>query len=50
MQVTARQGDVLHIPSNVLHTVQALEDSVALDVFSPIRADWLMGKDAYLRR
>jgi hypothetical protein len=30
--------------------VVALEDSQALDVFSPVRTDWLTGKDDYLRR
>jgi quercetin dioxygenase-like cupin family protein len=49
-EVVLRQGDVLHIPSNVPHRVVALEDSLALDVFSPPRADWLTGKDDYLRR
>ena len=29
---------------------EALEDSVALDVFSPVREDWVRGDDAYLRR
>jgi hypothetical protein len=28
----------------------ALEDFFGLDVFSPIRLDWLTGKDDYLRR
>jgi len=41
---------VLLIPSNVPHRVVALEDSLALDVFSPVRVDWLTGKDDYLRR
>jgi quercetin dioxygenase-like cupin family protein len=49
-EVVVRPGDVLHIPSNVPHRVLALEDSLALDVFSPVRADWLTGKDDYLRR
>jgi quercetin dioxygenase-like cupin family protein len=49
-EIVARPGDVLHIPSNVPHRVVALEDSLALDVFSPIRADWLSGQDDYLRR
>jgi len=43
-------GEVLLIPSHVPHRVVALEDSMALDVFSPIRSDWLTGNDAYLRR
>jgi quercetin dioxygenase-like cupin family protein len=49
-EIVLRAGDVLVIPSNVPHRVVALEDSQALDVFSPVRTDWLTGKDDYLRR
>jgi|SRR5579875_185371 quercetin dioxygenase-like cupin family protein len=49
-QVIVRAGEVLHIPSNVPHRAVALEDTVDLDIFSPIRADWLSKDDAYLRR
>ena len=42
-------GDVLHIPPNVPHEALALEDTVDIDVFSPPRADWIDGSDAYLR-
>lgn len=42
-------GETLVIPSNVVHAAEALEDTVDLDVFSPIREDWLRGDDAYLR-
>jgi quercetin dioxygenase-like cupin family protein len=49
-EMVLREGELLHIPSNVPHRVVALEDSLALDVFSPVRADWLTGKDDYLRR
>jgi quercetin dioxygenase-like cupin family protein len=45
-----RQGEVLHIPSNVPHRAVALEDTLDLDIFSPIRTDWLTKDDAYLRR
>jgi len=48
-EVLVRAGQVLHIPSNVPHKAVALEDTVAFDVFSPIRTDWLTGNDAYLR-
>jgi quercetin dioxygenase-like cupin family protein len=41
---------MLMIPANVPHTVEALEDSVAVDINSPVREDWLRGDDAYLRR
>jgi len=49
-EIVLGPGEVLLIPSNVPHRVTALEDSLALDVFSPIRTDWLTGKDDYLRR
>jgi quercetin dioxygenase-like cupin family protein len=41
---------VLHIPSNVPHAAVALEDTLDLDIFSPIRVDWLTKQDEYLRR
>lgn len=40
-------GEVLHIPSNVPHKAEALEDTLDVDVFSPPRQDWLDGSDAY---
>ena len=43
-------GDVLVIPPGAPHTVEALEDSLVLDMFSPARDDWQRGDDAYLRR
>ncbi|MCH8811280.1 MAG: cupin domain-containing protein [Gemmatimonadetes bacterium] len=48
-EVVVRAGEVLHIPSNVLHSAEALEDTVDLDVFVPPREDWLSGDDDYLR-
>lgn len=42
-------GDVLVIPSNVLHEALAAEDTEDIDIFSPPRMDWITGKDAYLR-
>ena len=50
MEVTLREGEVLHIPSRVEHQAEALEDTFELDVFSPIRQDWLDHTDDYLRR
>jgi quercetin dioxygenase-like cupin family protein len=40
-EVIVREGEVLHIPANVMHQAEALEDTFELDVFSPIRTDWL---------
>jgi quercetin dioxygenase-like cupin family protein len=42
-EITVREGEVLHIPSGVEHQAEALEDTFELDVFSPIRGDWLDG-------
>lgn len=49
-EVTVRAGEVLHIPSNVPHRAVALEDTLDVDIFSPIRMDWINKDDAYLRR
>ncbi|MCU1266286.1 MAG: cupin protein [Acidobacteria bacterium] len=43
-------GEVLHIPSRVLHKAEALEDTVDVDIFSPPRQDWLDKTDDYLRQ
>jgi quercetin dioxygenase-like cupin family protein len=49
-EVVVRAGEVLHIPSNVPHKAEALEDTLDLDVFSPPRQDWLNKTDDYLRK
>jgi quercetin dioxygenase-like cupin family protein len=49
-EVTVRAGEVLHIPSNIPHKAEALEETLDVDVFSPPRQDWLEKKDDYLRR
>ena len=43
-------GEVLHIPSNVPHKAEALEDTLDVDIFSPPRQDWLDKSDGYLRQ
>ena len=48
-EIVVGKGQVLLIPSNVPHRAVALEDTLDLDIFSPIRADWLKRDDAYLR-
>lgn len=48
--IDVRAGEVLHIPSNVWHKAEALEDTLDVDVFSPPRQDWIDKTDAYLRR
>jgi quercetin dioxygenase-like cupin family protein len=39
-EITVREGEVLLIPSGVLHQAEALEDTFELDVFSPTRREW----------
>jgi quercetin dioxygenase-like cupin family protein len=46
-ELDVRAGEVLHIPSNVPHKAEALEDTLDVDVFSPPRQDWLDGTDSY---
>lgn len=48
-ELLVRAGQTIVIPSNVPHEAYAEEDTVAMDVFSPIRTDWLDGSDRYLR-
>ena len=48
--VDVAAGEVLHIPSNLPHKAEALEDTLDVDVFSPPRQDWLDQTDTYLRR
>ena len=47
-EITVREGEVLHIASWVPHQAEALEDTFELDLFSPIRHDWLEPTAAYL--
>ena len=49
-KILLRAGDVLVIPPNLPHSVEALEDSTATDLFTPAREDWIRGDDSYLRK
>jgi quercetin dioxygenase-like cupin family protein len=40
-EITVREGEVLLIPSGVEHQAEALEDTFELDLFSPVRGEWL---------
>lgn len=48
-EYVVKSGEVLVIPSNMVHEAVALEDTDDLDCFTPLRMDWLTGKDLYLR-
>ena len=41
--MTVCEGEVLHVPSWIPHQAEALEDTFELDIFSPVRVDWLRG-------
>ena len=49
-EVVVGAGEVLHIPSNVPHMAEALEDTLDVDIFSPPRQDWLDHTDDYFHR
>ena len=36
-----KQGDSVYMPSNAVHGVLALEDGILVDVFNPMRKDFL---------
>lgn len=48
-ELVVRAGELLHIPSNVPHKAQALEDTLDVDIFCPPRQDWLDGSDTYFQ-
>ena len=49
-ELVLRAGELVVIPPNVPHKALALEDTLDLDIFSPIRQDWLDHTDTYFRR
>ncbi len=49
-KIVVKEGGVLHIPPNVVHAAVALEDTIDIDCFAPLREDWLNGTDDYLRK
>jgi len=49
-EVVVHKGEVLYIPSNVPHRAVAIEDTLDVDVFSPLRMDWINKDDSYLRQ
>lgn len=48
-EMMLKAGEVVAIPAFLPHRANILEDTVSFDVFTPPRADWLAGTDAYLR-
>jgi quercetin dioxygenase-like cupin family protein len=48
-KIVVRGGESLAIGPNEPHAAEALEDTCAIDIFTPPRQDWISGDDAYLR-
>jgi len=42
-----KSGDILVVPAWVEHQALALEDTIVVDFFAPIREDWLRGDNGY---
>ncbi len=45
---TLLPNQLLSIPPRVEHSSEALEDTLALDICTPVRLDWLTGEDQML--
>jgi quercetin dioxygenase-like cupin family protein len=43
-------GEALQIPGGVPHEVEVIEDAFVIDIFSPVRQDWIDGTDSYFAR
>jgi quercetin dioxygenase-like cupin family protein len=48
-ELTVGPNEMVYIPSDTVHSAEALEDLEAYDIFTPPREDWIKGEDAYLR-
>jgi quercetin dioxygenase-like cupin family protein len=48
--IVVRGGEVLQIAPHVPHAAEAIEDTLAIDVFSPVRQDWVNKTDTYFQR
>jgi quercetin dioxygenase-like cupin family protein len=48
-KILVKENEILVIPPNVEHSAVAVDDTIDLDCFSPLREDWLTGNDQYLR-
>lgn len=49
-ETVVKAGEVMQIPGNVAHEVEVLEDTLVVDVFSPVRQDWIDKTDTYFQR
>jgi quercetin dioxygenase-like cupin family protein len=49
-EIMVGAGEILVIPSWVEHEATAIEETHELDIFGPIRQDWLDGTDSYFQK
>lgn len=49
-ETVVKAGEVMQIPGNVAHEVEVLENTLVVDVFSPVRQDWIDKTDTYFKR
>jgi quercetin dioxygenase-like cupin family protein len=49
-EIVVRGGELIQIAPNVPHSAVVVEDCVAIDVFSPVRQDWIDKTDTYFKR
>ena len=49
-EVVVGAGEVMQIPGGIAHEVTVLEDTLVVDIFCPVRQDWIDGTDTYFTR
>ncbi len=49
-EVVVRDGEVVLIPAGVPHQTEALADTFELDLFSPVRSEWLGEQESNRRQ
>ena len=49
-EILVGPGEILTIPPNMSHKAEAITDVLAIDIFTPPRADWINKTDSYLRK
>lgn len=48
-EILVRAGEALQIPPRAEHSVEVVEDAEVLDMFAPVRQDWVDGTDTYFK-
>jgi len=49
-ETIVKAGEVMQIPGNAVHEVEVIEDTLVVDVFSPVRQDWIDKTDTYFKK